>query len=447
MKKTVLFSPVGGTDPMSEWNGHDGALLHIARHYKPDVIYLYMSKEIMENHLKDDRYRYCLNELGKLLGHPFDIRMIERPELEKVQLFDPIFEDFEKELDQITAEMEEEDELLLNISSGTPSMKSSLLVLATMLDIPCQCIQVDTPVGKMNNHEHSKEYFPDERWKQNPDNTYVPGDKNYNRTHSEQLISLKRLKYEETIKKFVRSYDYHAALVLAQEMKQHTASYINKLKLADARQQLDFGKVNNLLKGQDAAVYRPVKQAETRMVYEYMLALQAKVDKAEYADFVRGLSPIFSDIFDGILRRQAGFDLTDFTKIKHGMRVWDMSVILKHENNGIKKIFDNAYGKKGGFKGDWVKSDHLVVLIKGLVSSPSVLKCVKDLRKVEESVRNMASHNMVSVTDNWICQKTGQTSREIVEKIREAFTYTSYDIDPVLWDSYKKMNEDIFSAI
>ena len=42
--KTVLFSPVGGTDPIS--NQRDGALLHICRHYHPECVMLYLSKEM-----------------------------------------------------------------------------------------------------------------------------------------------------------------------------------------------------------------------------------------------------------------------------------------------------------------------------------------------------------------------------------------------------------------
>lgn len=53
---TVLFSPVGGTDPIS--NERDGALLHICRIYKPDIVYLYMSKEMLEFHKKDNRYLF-----------------------------------------------------------------------------------------------------------------------------------------------------------------------------------------------------------------------------------------------------------------------------------------------------------------------------------------------------------------------------------------------------
>ncbi len=62
----ILFSPVGGTDPISENNLHDGSLLHICRCYKPDKVYLYMSKEILKHHEEDDRYLYCLRKLDEL---------------------------------------------------------------------------------------------------------------------------------------------------------------------------------------------------------------------------------------------------------------------------------------------------------------------------------------------------------------------------------------------
>ncbi len=60
-RKKLLFSPVGGTDPIS--NFRDGALLHICRVYQPDIVYLYLSKEMCEAQEKDDRYRFCLRKL------------------------------------------------------------------------------------------------------------------------------------------------------------------------------------------------------------------------------------------------------------------------------------------------------------------------------------------------------------------------------------------------
>ena len=83
MSKVVLFSPVGGTDPISETNYRDGSMLHICRHYKPDVVFLYLSAEMVEKHKSDDRYRYFI----KRLYEKFD-KQIQIIPIEKVDLID-----------------------------------------------------------------------------------------------------------------------------------------------------------------------------------------------------------------------------------------------------------------------------------------------------------------------------------------------------------------------
>ena len=57
--------------------------------------------------------------------------VIEKKELTKVHEFDFYYEDFQKIIREICQTMDETDELLLNVSSGTPAMKSGLLVLQT----------------------------------------------------------------------------------------------------------------------------------------------------------------------------------------------------------------------------------------------------------------------------------------------------------------------------
>ena len=71
MSKKILFSPVGGTDPIKY--SRDGSMLHICRHYKPDIVYLYLSHEMMEYHRRDNRYVDALERLGKYLNHAFEI--------------------------------------------------------------------------------------------------------------------------------------------------------------------------------------------------------------------------------------------------------------------------------------------------------------------------------------------------------------------------------------
>lgn len=444
MGKKVLFSPIGGTDPISDGNYHDGSMLHIARHYRPDVIYMYMSKEIIAKEEKDHRYSRCIEKLGEALGHHFEIIEIRRPELKDVQLFDPVYVDFEKILDELVEGLSEEDELLLNISSGTPSMKSALLVLATMIDIPCECIQVDTPVRHMNDHHHDKDYDPDLYWESNEDNTYSEGHENYNRTHRERLISLKKLKYEETIRKFVNSYDYHAALVLALELSgDDTSEYIDKIRLADARLQMDFPAVDLLIKNQPKEIYGPIRNENSRRIYEYMLALQVRVKTKKYSDFIRAISPIFVDLLENILEKQSGLSLSSLTVERNGKVDWDREKLISEKR--CLAILEEGY--RSEFRFGFVKSGDLVILGKSLIQDDKITGCLEKIRKVEEEIRNPAAHTMVSVSDEWIRRRTGHTSDEILALLREAFTYSSFNVKNSQWNSYEEMNKDIIEAM
>jgi hypothetical protein len=132
MGKKILFSPVGGTDPIKYL--HDGSMIHICRVYKPDVVYLYLSKEMAENHRADNRYVYSIEKLGELLNHNFEIRIIERNELTNVHQYDVFYKDFRTIIIDIEKGMNKDDQLILNMASGTPAMKSALLVLATLAE-------------------------------------------------------------------------------------------------------------------------------------------------------------------------------------------------------------------------------------------------------------------------------------------------------------------------
>ncbi len=61
-----------------------------------------------------------------------------------------------KEVFNIKDKMNDDDQLLLNVTSGTAQMESALIVINTLLDIDCKTIQVDSPKGKSNSDDEPK---------------------------------------------------------------------------------------------------------------------------------------------------------------------------------------------------------------------------------------------------------------------------------------------------
>lgn len=72
-------------------------MLHIFRCYKPDEVYLYMSKEILALHEKDNRYLYCLDRLAERQKRSYKYEIIARPEMENVQEFDYFLSGFPRD--------------------------------------------------------------------------------------------------------------------------------------------------------------------------------------------------------------------------------------------------------------------------------------------------------------------------------------------------------------
>lgn len=76
-----------------------------------------------------------------------------REDFVDVHLFDPILLDFKEILEDLCNNIDEDDELLLNISSGSPAMKSALQALTAFTERHMIPIQVSSPNKEVNTHE------------------------------------------------------------------------------------------------------------------------------------------------------------------------------------------------------------------------------------------------------------------------------------------------------
>lgn len=443
----ILFSPVGTTDPISNNNYKDGSMLHIARVYKPDKIVMYMSKEMLDNQEKDDRYRYCIGELDKLNSTTTEIEIIERPDLTRVHEFDYFYEDFKEILDSYVKKLGEDDELLVNISSGTPQMKSGLAVLQTILVYKqCRLIQVVTPEGRSNTHKPG-ECDIKLLWEYCEDN-----DKENFENRCKEIVcpSLSTIKMEEIIKKHILAYDYAAALSIAEELPQKsTESYIHLLRYAKARLQLNEIEVNAARSVNDEYDFLPVKKSEQRKIVEYALALDVKRKRGEFADFLRAITPLLVELFVNVLKNCFEIDLSPFTETEKGEFKWNGTKISENIEQTLKDGNIDLY--KNSFKPS-VTSFHLYTIMKNLPSKNDNMRkafeIIDILRAVEQNIRNKAAHQMVSVTDEKIKKLTKLSSSEIMSRIKKLFNYSDISVSKEKgWNSYELMNDSIIAKI
>lgn len=435
--KKILFSPIGGTDPIS--NCRDGAMLHICRVYKPDIVYLYLSKEMMEFHKKDNRYRYCLEKLGEQLNHHFQIECIEREDLEQVQIFDAFIEEYQDILKYIIKKYPD-SEYYLNVSSGTPAMKSSLQMLSILSDVKMTAVQVSTPVRKINPHlEDREDYDPQLYWECNDDNDNFKNRCEESKGHN-MLDEIKK----QIMIKHIEAYDYVAALAIADSLVQSLPDKVySYLRAANWRLQLNIYGIQEELKEEKANIL-PIRNEKYRNIFEHILNLQVKLKKEEYIDFVRGLTPVIVDLFQLALKEYSEITYTDYvTKDRRGLEKWDDRKIQK--NIKLKQIMDRKFG--GNFHGGPIYSSNLLPIIEEYTNNSKIVEWSRDIRKIEEAVRNLPAHEIVSVTKEWIIKRSGYDPEEILHKIKDYAMELKMGIRKEDWNSYDDMNMKLIDMI
>lgn len=213
----ILISAVGTTDPISY--NHDSALLHIARNYRPDKIVLVYSQEML---VKQD----LINKVLLSIEGYNPIIEIDSTTLnnDEVHLFDKMYEVMGLIIQKYT---NNDDETILNLSSGTPQIKSALFALNRINDYNTQAIQVPTPKNGAN-----REYKPltdseiDALIVENQDNSLDFVD----RSIKDKSEKFSQALVKRHLRSLIASYDYQAAEVIINR-KEDTKSLSNIKKI------------------------------------------------------------------------------------------------------------------------------------------------------------------------------------------------------------------------
>lgn len=81
-------------------------------------------------------------------------------------------------------------------------------------------------------------------------------------------------------------------------------------------------------------------------------------------------------------------------------------------------------------------------------SDDNVLKQkIMEIMDIEQAIRNLAAHEIVSVTEEWVKEKTGFSPRQIFELIKFLIVKAGVKVSKEDWESYDKMNEIIVSKV
>ena len=202
----VLISAVGDTDPFR--NFHDGALIHIARKYRPEKVVLIFSEHTAkkQGNIEKALFSIAPNYEPELIIHDSIISDNE------VHIFDVMFQRFSDILQEYYTT---EDEFILNLSSATPQIKSALFVINRLSGINVKAVQVSSPEHASNeNIGHDNDENIDELIEVNEDNKVDFID----RTIEDNAEKFNQALLKKTARDFIEKFDYKAALDILDQL-------------------------------------------------------------------------------------------------------------------------------------------------------------------------------------------------------------------------------------
>ena len=319
----VLISAVGDTDPIR--NFHDGALVHIARKYRPDKIIIVFSERTISK--KDDIEKVIRSidseYLPEIVYHEPIILNNE------VHIFDTMYDQFESIIQQYYTK---DDELLLNLSSATPQVKAALFIINRLSEINVKAIQVPTPVNDSNeNVPHDNVEDIDILIDTNEDNVEDFVD----RTLEDESEKFLHALMKKTIRDFIKKYDYKASLELSNQLPDFPGLKDCRKKLQDIVDSLDRQDIPQLLQ-------KKKWSEEQKKVLNAYLTIDLQKERGNFSEGLIRIKNLTEFILDDYIEnRYPGFlDNYVSESEKYYLGIWDYSKILKekHEWNQFKKI-------------------------------------------------------------------------------------------------------------
>lgn len=253
---TTLISCIGDTDPIR--NRHDGALLHLARAFRPEKILLIYSERTL---LKENNILLALNSIeGYSPVIKKDERLISNSE---VFIFDKMYEI----LNNVVLKYSRDDEdLILNLSSGTPQMKSALFTINRLNDINVRAYQVITPSHSSNEGI---------RHDNNLDINYLISTNLDNRKDFEKrILEDKAEKFQKTLikrtmKDLLNNFDYESLYDLSMRHRVLSKSKMKKIisLLQDLTEAVKYQKLLKVVNQTDYC------EKEKKLINSYLIIL------------------------------------------------------------------------------------------------------------------------------------------------------------------------------
>lgn len=411
----ILYTPVGDTDPIR--GCYDGGMLHIVRHYNPDIAILVLSKDMEKKEAANHRFTKALKHVKADL----DITLIYTglEDVHRIDTLQPFVDHFYEMLSNYP-----DTEILINLSSGTPQMKLIMSYLSVEHDA-VRGIQVDSPQRGSNRSEPAVN--DDENIEIVIENNFDDQDDSENRCHEPQMGYIKRNNIKQSLHTLITSYKYKEAIISYHSYKRTFETgvandVLTLLEHAQLRLGLDYdGALQKVRKVGSTSLSSLFTDREPRKLYEFLMLMEVRLKQGQVEDFILKITPFMYELMRYY-----------FTKDLHV----NWRQIEKKTSKGIRLdmvAFEKQYPKL--YK-SWKANTHtpflqelqlsfyhmLHMLEEQDIVDSLLLKQLKEIRRIEQKIRNKMAHEVVVFTEQDICKAAEiQSLQSFLHQIKDVF--------------------------
>ena len=462
MSKKVLLTFAGNTDPTR--GQHDGPIIHICRYYKPDKIYLILTKEMQER--DEEPYNIYERAIKENLKdyNPEIVHMYTG--IKDAHHFDAYFEWLYKTFGDIKKDNEIE-EIYLNMTSGTTQMTTNLLMYyIDSIDLKLIPIQVETYAGqsnqsKENNKTVNEDYAIEEEAICNLDNEanakkriVIPDLKKYSRILTKNQIEklLEQYKYEaisELLKRdiFDKNLELNTLVNFAIERTNLKGLECNK-KLNSLNNK-DYNKLYYFTKDKNVT-----RIPDWYQIVDFFSLANIKQKTEDISTYTLMLEPIIVKIYLSILKDLMGKNLDElFKRDSNGYKIE-----LKRLENGLEEMIKEDLNRDSLKDNVYISAQVLVSTIKYYLKNNINLanyinveyfnNLAETLAKMK-TVRNTLAHELKSISREDFNKESETTVEQINSKILEFFNkfYTSLGYKKEMVEIYDNINKEIVKLL
>lgn len=442
--KQILFSCLGTTDPVR--GEHDGPMLHILRHYRPEGAYLFLTPEIREMAGKDSRfektgswiaahwggYRPEIRYIDSSVRNAHDIDELDRPLYEAMALI---------------SRENPDAEILINLTSGTPQMQMILSQMAMDIRFRARGVQVSNfeKSSGRSQRTNQKGYDIDLELEFNEDEQ--PGAEN--RCTEPAMYTIRREYLRRQITALLDERNFVAVAQLSDSIPENLGKLTRHLA---ARSRLQTGEAMHLAgEVKDLPfrlyAYKTGSRAEYSRTSEYYLLMKNLAQTGNYTEFLLHLEPLTLTLQLALLDRLLqgeGCQTADFIPTTANGRKTFEPFLLQSIHPALYQHYEQSVQAMGWEVKRSDANTYLCdVLLSWFPNVPEKAKrlfehydCLKDLR-------NRLAHTLCTVTKAELRDACGTEPEKLLNEIEGTIIACYPACDPVIFSVYDKSMEYI----